>query len=342
MKYLKGYKIFKESIDLESEIVQDIEDIIIDLIDLDNIEISIDKLYNYMGFNKRIIFFKQSGFKSEYIIYYLERVVNYLKSRGIKNIRISVSLLETRDRDELLKERGFNTPVPTLSLDNYKEEIKDFWLQDVIIEFDSTKTKNESVLIDLEYQRLEDLLESLNIWHDALLTSINAEEVDIFSTFNLPTEMFSDKLDLEFLDNNVEFINSLSSIALKKSELKNSEDFQTFLNKPCRFMFIYDIKSNELENPVYLLFEVWNESLGRWDDVKLYKVNDDVRRFYDKLTSRTIEITDGDENYIYSTSNGNEWVLQNSDKENDIYQKTFRKEELQDLLKERNVKINVI
>jgi hypothetical protein len=35
-------------------------------------------------------------------------------------------------------------------------------------------------------------------------------------------------------------------------------------------------------------------------------------------------------------------VLQNSDKENDIYQKTFRKEELQDLLKERNVKINVI
>ena len=346
MKYLKGYKMFKESIDLESEILEDIEDLIVDLGDLDDIKISIDlsidKLYNTAGFNKRIAFFKRSGFKSEYVIYYLERIVNYLKSRGIKNIRISISILETKDRDKLLKERGFITPVPTLSLDNYKEEIKDLWLQDVMIEFDSTQAKNESVLIDLEYQRLEDLLESLNIWHDALLTSINAEEVDIFSTFNLPTEMFSDKLDLEFLDDNVEFINSLSSIALKKSELKNSEDFQTFLNKPCRFMFIYDINSNELENPVYLLFEVWNESLGRWDDVKLYKVNDDVRRFYDKLTSRTIEITDGDENYIYTTSNGNEWVLQNTDKENDIYKKTFRKEELQDLVKDRNVKINVI
>ena len=204
------------------------------------------------------------------------------------------------------------------------------------------KQYKESIVIDLQFQRVEDLLESLNIWHDALLTALDAEEVDIFGTFKLPTDVFSDKLDLEFLSDNIEFINSLSSIALKKSELKNSDDFQTFLNKPCKFMFIFDINSNELENPVYLLFQTWNESLSKWEDVKLYKVNEDAQKFYDKLTSRTIEITDGDENYIYATSNGNEWVLQNSDKENDIYQKTFRKEELQDLLKERNVKINVI
>jgi hypothetical protein len=204
------------------------------------------------------------------------------------------------------------------------------------------KQYKESIVIDLQFQRVEDLLESLNIWHDALLTAIDAEEVDIFDTFKLPTDVFSDKLDLEFLSDNIEFINSLSSIALKKSELKNSDDFQTFLNKPCKFMFIFDINSNELENPVYLLFQTWNESLSKWEDVKSYKVRDNAQKFYDKLTSRTIEITDGDENYIYTTSNGNEWVLQNSDKENDIYQKTFRKEELQDLLKERNVKINVI
>jgi hypothetical protein len=204
------------------------------------------------------------------------------------------------------------------------------------------KQYKESIVIDLQFQRVEDLLESLNIWHDALLTAIDAEEVDIFDTFKLPTDVFSDKLDLEFLSDNIEFINSLSSIALKKSELKNSDDFQTFLNKPCKFMFIFDINSNELENPVYLLFQTWNESLSKWEDVKSYKVRDNAQKFYDKLTSRTIEITDGDDNYIYSTSNGNEWVLQNSDKENDIYKKSFRKEELQDLLKERNVKINVI
>ena len=204
------------------------------------------------------------------------------------------------------------------------------------------KKFKESVVVDLTFQNVEELLESLNLWHDALLNAISAEEVDIYDTFKLPKEM-SDKLeDLDTLSDNVEFINSLSSIALKKSELKNSEDFQTFLNKPCKFMFVFDINSNELENPVYLLFQVWNETTNNWESVKLYKVNDDVKKFYDKLTSRTIEILDGDENYIYQTSNGNEWVLQNVDKMNDVYQKTFRKEELQELLKDRNVKVNIL
>lgn len=204
------------------------------------------------------------------------------------------------------------------------------------------KQYKESIVIDLNFQNVKDLLESLNIWHDALLTSIDAEEVDIFDTFKLPNDDFGDKLDLDFLSDNIEFINSLSSIALKKSELKKSDDFQTFLNKPCKFMFIFDINANELENPAYLLFQTWNETLNEWEDVKLYKVRENVKKFYDKLTSRTIEIVDGDENYIYETSNGSEWILQNSEKENDIYQKVFRKEELQTLLSDRNVKVNVI
>jgi hypothetical protein len=64
---------------------------------------------------------------------------------------------------------------------------------------------------------------------------------------------------------------------------------------------------------------------------------------YDKLTSRTIEILEGEENYIYQTSNGsNEWVLQNTEKENDIYKKVFRKKDLENLLNDRKVKVNVI
>lgn len=204
------------------------------------------------------------------------------------------------------------------------------------------KDFKESLLIDLSFQNVEDLLESLTIWHDALLSSIGAEEVDIFNTFKLPVDDFSNSLQLDYLSDNIEFINSLSSIALKKSEVKNSEDYQTFLNKPCKFMFVYDINSNELENPVYLLFQIWNDTLDNWSDVKLYKVNDDAKKFYDKLTSRTIEIVDGDQNFIYQTSNGNEWVLQNSDVENDIFKKTFRKEELQELLKDRKVQVNIL
>jgi hypothetical protein len=200
----------------------------------------------------------------------------------------------------------------------------------------------ESVLVDLNIQSVADILESLTIWSDSLLEAIGAEEVDMFDTFKLPVEDYKDKLDLDYLEDNVEFINSLSSIALKKSEVKLSDDFATFINKPCRFMFIYGIDKNELENPSYLIFQSWNETLNKWEDVKLYKINGDVQKFYDKLTSRTIELIDGDENYIYNVSNSNEWVLQNVEKENDIYKRTFRKEELQDLLKERKIKVNIL
>ena len=200
----------------------------------------------------------------------------------------------------------------------------------------------ESVVVDLNIQSVADILESLTIWTDSLLEAIGAEEVDIYDTFKLPIEDYKDKLDLDYLEDNVEFINSLSSIALKKSEVKLSDDYATFLNKPCRFMFIYDINSNELENASYLIFQSWNNTLNKWEDIKLYKIHGNVQKFYDKLISRTIELIDGGENYIYSVSNGNEWVLQNSEKENDIYKKVFRKEELEDLLSKQNIKVNIL
>jgi hypothetical protein len=200
----------------------------------------------------------------------------------------------------------------------------------------------ESLVIDLNFQGIEDLLESLTVWYDALLSAIGAEELNIFDTLKLPQDDFLNKLDLDILGDNVEFINSLSSISLKKSPLENSDNYQTFLNKPCRFMFLYDINSNELENPIYIMMQVFNETLNKWEDLKLYKINDDVKKFYDKLTSRTIEIVDGDQNYIYTSDNANEWTLQNKDNLNDIYKEVFRKEEMQDLLKDKNVKVNII
>lgn len=205
----------------------------------------------------------------------------------------------------------------------------------------SYRQYKESIVIDLQYQSI-DLMESLNIWHDVLLNSISAEEENIFDVFSLPKEDYKDQMDIDYLEDNIEFVNSLSSIGLKKSAAHNTEDSQTFLNKPCKFMFVYNSESNELENPVYIIFQVWNDTLDKWDDAKLYKINDDVKKFYDKLSSKTVEISDGDENYIYQTSNGSDWLLQNTEKENDIYNRSFRKEELQQLLSDRNVKISII
>ena len=148
------------------------------------------------------------------------------------------------------------------------------------------------------------------------MCSSDLEQVDIFQTLSLPEE-FKNKLDIDFLNDNIEFLNSLASIGLKKSAIQNTDDFQTFVNKPCKFMLIYDINSNELENPEYMLFQVYNAALQKWDETKLYKITDDIKKFFDKLTSRTIEVIDGDQNFIYVTTNGNDWELQNLAKEND-------------------------
>jgi hypothetical protein len=199
----------------------------------------------------------------------------------------------------------------------------------------------ESLVIDLVTMSV-DILESMNIWHDVLLSAISAEEKDIFDTLKLPKDFYNDRLSLDFLSSNIEFINSLSSLGLKKSPLQNTEDYQTFVNKPCKWMFIYDINSNELENPLYIVFQTWNETNKNWEDVKLFKINGDVKKFYDKLSSKTIEVADGDENYIYTTADGNTWELQNLDKENDIYKRFFRKDELQSLLNDRKVTVSII
>ena len=204
----------------------------------------------------------------------------------------------------------------------------------------SYKNYTESIKFDLSIVNI-DMNESLSIWYDELLDSINAEEVDIFDTFKLPKNDYIDKLDLEYLSDNIEFINSLSSIGLKKSSIQSSDDFESFINKPCRFMFIYNIESNELENPNYLLFQSWNDTLNKWTNSKLYKINNNVNRFYDKLSSKVIEVEDDGQKYIYSTSNSNEWVLQNIDAENDIFKKYLRKEDFENLIKDRKVKIRI-
>jgi len=199
----------------------------------------------------------------------------------------------------------------------------------------------ESLHIDLSIVTV-DINESLGVFYENILKSIGAEEQDIYGTFNLPKDDFADKLNLDLLTNNPEFINSLSSIGLKKSNLYSTEDFETFVNKPSRFVLIYRVEANELENPTFILFQSYNQTLDKWEDSKLFKVTGDIKTFYDKLSSKVIEVEDGDSKYIYNSSNGNEWILQNTEKENDTFKKYFRKDEFEKLINDRKVKINII
>lgn len=203
------------------------------------------------------------------------------------------------------------------------------------------KTYLESLKIDVDIINI-DINESLGLYYENILKSIGAEEVDMFDTFSLPKDDFENKLNLDMLTTNTEFINSLSSIGLKKSNLQNSDDLETFLNKPCRFMLIYNIEASELENPKYIIFQSFNDTLNKWEDCKLYKVGVNIQRFYDKLSSKTIELIDGENKYIYSTSNGNEWLLQNISNLSDKFKKYFRKGDFEKFINDNKFKINII
>ena len=118
------------------------------------------------------------------------------------------------------------------------------------------KKYQESIHIEFGYLNI-DINESLGLLYDNVLKSIGAEELDIFNTFHLPKDDFANKLNLDLLTASTEFINSLSSIGLKNSNITNSEDFETFFKRPCRFMMIYRTEANELENPSYIIFQQW-------------------------------------------------------------------------------------
>jgi hypothetical protein len=199
----------------------------------------------------------------------------------------------------------------------------------------------ESIQIDLKLTEI-DINESLGVFYDTIMKSIGAEEMNLFDTFELPKSEFSDKLNLDVLTTNPKFIKNLTIKNLKKSNVTNSEDFETFLNKPCKFMLIHKIDLDELQNPDFIVFQSWNDNLSNWEEPRLFKVTGDIKNFYDKLSSKVIEIEEDGKNYIYNTTNGNEWILQNPEDETEIYQKYFRKDDFQKMINDRKAKINII
>lgn len=197
----------------------------------------------------------------------------------------------------------------------------------------------EQFEIDTNFQLIDDLKESLSMWHDVLLASIGAELTDIFDELKLSQET---KLDIDEMANDVDFVNSLISLGLKKTQVEETDNYETFVNKPCKFMLIYDQNANELENPEYIMFQTWNTALKQWEEAKLYKLTGNINDFYNKLTSRTIEIVDDNKNFIYTTSNGNDWQLQDPRQANDVYKRILRKEEFEEIIDKRGLKLNII
>jgi len=167
---------------------------------------------------------------------------------------------------------------------------------------------------------IEFLKEGIVTNKDSLLKSINAKQVlmgDVFDGFN--SEKFT---NIDDLAKDPNFISKLDSKGFKKNNVEYTKDCETFLENTVdiKFFLIFKKEDSELEpKPEYIVFQS-RPKAGHWDTIKMYKVRDNIRNFYDGLSSKTIEIKRSGNNYIYRTSNaGNDWTLQNTQNKSDVF-----------------------
>lgn len=194
----------------------------------------------------------------------------------------------------------------------------------------------ESITIDLEKLDIEELNESMSIFVDSLLRSIDAQKIELAEL--LKSQINS---DLNFLDDNSDFISKLSDIGLRKSDIINSSDYETYLNIPCRFILLYRKESSDLDNPLFLLMQIYDDNKNIWSKTNTYKINGNINDFYNQLSSKTIEIEDNGEKYIYETGDTNTWTMK-SVEETDVFKRTLTNEELKEILERTKAKVKII
>lgn len=189
-----------------------------------------------------------------------------------------------------------------------------------------------------------DILESIVTDSNDLLKSIKAEEVDLYQTFTLNPDDLKSNFSIEELYENDSFNESLNKSKYKKNELESTEETETFIDNTIliKFFSLYEKNASELEQPKYIIYQSKKRNDSKWDNVKCYKVNADMKHFYDKLTNKSVEIKKGDKTYVYVTSNsGNDWQL-SGEKESDKFKKFMNNDDIKAILSDDDVSITIL
>ncbi len=208
------------------------------------------------------------------------------------------------------------------------------------------KGYNKFVKEDLEMKEIvndANVLESIVTDSETLLKSINAEQVLIGDVIDFNSENIN---DIDVLSKDPEFLKKLDAKGFKKNNIEYSKDCETFLDKTLdiKFFLIFKKEDSELEpKPEYIVFQSRARGSNKWEAIKMYKVNENIRNFYDKLSSKTIEIKRGGKNYIFKTSNaGNDWNLQNVQNKDAIFKDIMSNDEIKATLKDGGTSITII
>jgi len=202
----------------------------------------------------------------------------------------------------------------------------------------------ESAIEMVEVFNDADILESIVTDSDSLLKSIKAEEVDLFQSFKFNPDDISSNVSIEELYDNKPFNDSINRKDFKKNELESTEETETFIDDTIvvKFFSVYEKDASELEQPKYIIYQNKKKTSNDWEPVKCYKVNDNMKHFYDKLTNKSVEIKKSGKTYLYNTSNsGNDWVLQAQSEEGD-FKEYMSNDDIKAVLLDDDVSITIL
>lgn len=192
-----------------------------------------------------------------------------------------------------------------------------------------------------------DILESIVTDSDALLKSIEAEEIDLFTTFELSRDEIKSNVNIQELYDNTLFNRQLEKLNYKKNDIESTEESETFIKETIQVMFfsIYKNNQSELEQPKYIIYQSKIIKDKKWNNLKAYSVNADMQKFYSKLTNKSIEINSDNKTYVYNTSNsGVDWQMQknHNNQDNKIFKDMMTNNEIKAILVDNNISITII
>jgi len=167
---------------------------------------------------------------------------------------------------------------------------------------------------------------------DGLLNSINDQRVDFYAIHLANDEYINSPIEHLYDDGN--FNNQLFKDNLKKGDMNSTTDIENFLRKDIdmKFFFIYSRNETILNNPNFIILQYYKEN--KWFPIEIYKIKGSVENFYEKLTAKTIKLTENGIKYIYQTSNsGNNWILKDENKKTNKFKKNLETDDIKNIIK---------
>lgn len=173
---------------------------------------------------------------------------------------------------------------------------------------------------------------------DFSFEELSVDIEDVIKSFKgefIPIKSFFGDLDfsnINYLNLNFEFNKILDVKNLRKSSVKDTKYFETFIKTPFKYLTLKNKGKNSIQYPDYIIIQQYKE-IDKTQDCLLYKINGNFQGFYEKLSNKFVEVTRGDLVYIYRSNNKNTWVLTNQSPTKE-FPSIIRKDDLISLIRE--------